>query len=278
MSVRLVKTVAAAAAFAVAVVVGGDTFSADKKKGGTAKGKGASGDLETVAPVDAVIGVIKDLTAKAKTNLEDDELADAGVKFAVIAELANLQTLREDADIKAWAAQVVKVYAKAAVKEPNKGDVEEVIKESKKLIADGEKNAKKWASAKPGSGSYKTQQDSLELLMGYVGAAHGGVRKTLGQPGMNFQKAWVGPAWAMAEIGNVTALFSKEKDWKGWSAVHRDSYADIAKKLTKGEVNEARKSFETAQANCKACHDKYQNSAPVGLRDPKDAAFAAAGR
>lgn len=263
MTGRVLKVSAAVAACLVAAwLVGGDALSAKDKKAD--KAAGASGELTNIAPVENVVALFAEINKAAAINIDDDEPESCGAKFSVAAELAKLQTLRADSDLKAWAGKIAAAYTKGARDDLDKADAQAVLKETKALLAEADKKMKAWAGAKPGTGKYVTANKDLKLLMEYVGTVHSETRRKLGQPGINLQKAQINPAWALSEIGNVAILFSKEKDWKEWSASQRDNYANVAKLIAKGEINEAKKSFDMAQANCKACHDKYQSDAPSG--------------
>jgi hypothetical protein len=255
--------VAAAAGLAASSLVGPAPSASADPKGGK-KGGGASGTLAPVAPADAIIALVKDLTAKAKKDIEDDQAEDAAIKFAVIAEVLKLQTLRDDADLKGWAEKAHKVYVPGANPDLGKDDGNEVLKNASKLVEDGVKNAKKWGAAKPASGAYTTANPNIKLMMSYVSKVNNDLKRAFGQPGQLGQDALknqVGAAYALAEISNVTALFNAKADWKDWSVKQKDAAADIATNIGKGDFASARKSFDAMQKLCNDCHKEYQDKA-----------------
>lgn len=271
MKVSWMKLSAALAASGLAIGVaagsalsagGSDGFVAASKKGAK---KAITGDITPVTPPDKVVELVEKLNTEVANMVEDgDEPGDMVGRLSVVREMAKLLTVRTEADIKAWGEKVVAAYAKVDLENPDKKDIEEAVKTGKALVAEGKKNAAKWASSKAVKVKYTTANPTLAHLMSYVGAAHSKIRGAIGQPGINLQKAQVPSAWALAEIGNLSELYGPQEDWKKWSREQRDNYAEVAKKLSAGDPNTARKFFDAAQGNCKACHDKYQSEAPVG--------------
>jgi hypothetical protein len=261
------KMIAGAAACAAGVCLlapEADSAQAKKKAGGAAA-TAPSATVTPVSPVESVIEAIVGLQKKAATDVEDEEYESAATRFAVIAELVKLQTLRDNAELKAWAAKTSKVFVKGADPNLTKDDAKEVLAAGSKLVAEAEKNIKKWGTAKAVAGMYTPANPTIKPVMEYVSQGNGAVRRFVGLPGARGAEG-APTAYALAELGVLTHMYGKhykgEADWNKFSDIHRDSALEIAKKLAKGDGNGARSNHADFQANCKSCHDKYQANAP----------------
>jgi hypothetical protein len=238
----------------------GQAAKAGKKT--TKETKVISGPYEPVAPPDQLIAAIKLISEKAKGDMADGEMETLAMRFAVMGELGKLLTLRDNAELKAWGEKTGKAFMKGAREGLDKEDAAAIFKETSKLLVDAEKASKKWAGSKAVPGNYTPANQSLKYLMAYTSEVNGGLRRAMGLPGMR-AKEYLEASWAIAEVGNITILFSEKKDWRDWSAKHRDISAGIARQLAKGEFNEAKKSHSALEVNCKSCHDKYQSDIPL---------------
>jgi hypothetical protein len=259
-----VVTTAAAAALvgaAACMVVDPGTAPAMQAKKGKETARLISGPMESVAPTDALITAIKQLNEKARKDVEDEEYEQAAMRFAVAAEVGKLLTMRDNAELKSWGDRAGKAFLRGAKENLDKEDAAAVFKDAAKLLAESDKASKKWSGAKAVNGAYTPANQNLKHLMNFTAEVNTGLRRAVGLPGMR-SKEYVESAWVLAEIGGICVLYSGIKDWREWSAKHRDISAGIAKSLAKGDPNEAKKGHAALEANCKSCHDKYQNDVP----------------
>jgi hypothetical protein len=212
-------------------------------------------EIEPVARFDAVLRVIRDRLGAAEDLARANEFDGVVAVAAPMAELAGVQTLRDDPKLRDWAARL-RDAALVILRSAEAGDgvgTAAGIKKAKALTVEADKNMPAWRNVKPVRSPYTPAVRNVKLWMTFVSETSNALRK--GVRAKSAGRVEADMAWATAELANVLQWAKPDNDWRQWSLQLRDGMVDAARGIEGRMFAAADNGRAAAEATCNGCHN-----------------------